>query len=352
MTNSPPDRDDDPLAARLRAALTSEADMVQPSDDGLQNIRAGIDETGRRPWWRHPATPALAAALVLGLMAGGIAVLAGGDKDVTATPAGNGSSTAASGTETSTPSPDESDTSTPTPSTPVAVEGDVYVYYVMDDGQSPRLYREQRPNPGMDPVTAALSTMLTEPAVDPDYTSPWPENTGILDYSVQGDVATVNLSRFVSVGAAAENAAVQQLVYTVTANDKAVKQVRLLVDGKTPPSGHQDWSQPVARAPMADVQGWIWLLTPTQGSTIGSPVSFTGYGTAFEATISWEVRQAGKVVEHGTVQGGANGEFGEFSGTVQLAPGSYEMRAFESSAKDGSPQHVDTKTFTVVPSPT
>src|SRR6187402_209779 len=50
----PLDRDDDPLAARLRAALTSEADMVQPSDDGLQNIRAGIDESGRRPWWRHP----------------------------------------------------------------------------------------------------------------------------------------------------------------------------------------------------------------------------------------------------------------------------------------------------------
>jgi hypothetical protein len=138
----------------------------------------------------------------------------------------------------------------------------------------------------------------------------------------------------------------------VTANDKAVKQVRLLVDGKTPPSGHQDWSQPVARAPMADVQGWIWLLTPTQGSNIGSPVTFTGYGTAFEATISWEVRQDGKIVEQGTVQGGANGEFGEFSGTVQLAPGSYEMRAFESSPKDGSPQHVDTKTFTVVPSPT
>ena len=58
MTFPSSGRDDDPLAARLRAALTSEADMVQPSDDGLQNIRAGIDETRRRPWWRHPATPA------------------------------------------------------------------------------------------------------------------------------------------------------------------------------------------------------------------------------------------------------------------------------------------------------
>jgi hypothetical protein len=342
------DRDDDLLAARLRAALTSEADMVQPSDDGLQHIRAGIDASGRRPWWRHPATPALAAALVLGLMAGGIAVLAGGgDKDVTAVP--GGSDTASPSADK--PSPTESDSPTPDPSTPIAIEGDVYVYYVMDDGRSPRLYRETRPNPGMDPVTAALSTMLAEPPVDPDYTSPWAKDTSVLSYRVEGSttggVATVDLSRFVATGAAAEEAAVQQLVYTVTANDKAVKQVKLLVNGKPPTSGHQDWSQPVSRAPMLDVQGLIWLLTPTQGSNIGSPVTFTGYGTAFEATISWEVRQAGEVVDQGTVQGGANGEFGEFSGTVDLPSGSYELRVFESSPKDGSPQHVDTKTFTV-----
>jgi hypothetical protein len=28
-------------------------------------------------------------------------------------------------------------------------------------------------------------------------------------------------------------------------------------------------------------------------------------------------------------------------------PGTYELRAFESSAKDGAPTYVDTKTFTV-----
>ncbi len=72
--------------------------------------------------------------------------------------------------------------------------------------------------------------MLAEPAIDPDYTSPWPQNTSSSrDYSVAGDTATVDLSRFVQVGADAETAAVQQLVYTVTANDKAVKKVRLLV---------------------------------------------------------------------------------------------------------------------------
>jgi hypothetical protein len=41
------------------------------------------------------------------------------------------------------------------------------------------------------------------------------------------------------------------------------------------------------------------------------------------------------------------GEFAEFSDTVDLDPGTYEIRALEYSAEDGSPIHIDTKTFTV-----
>lgn len=349
MTFFPPHRDDDdPLAARLRAALTSEADMVQTSDDGLQNIRAGIDESGRRPWWRHPATPALAAALVLGLMAGGIAVLAGGDDDqvTVGPPAASSSGTSSDTNDSPSPSPSET-ASTGTP-TPVAVEGDVYVYYLADGKDTaPRLYREQSPNIGAAPAVAALTIMLAGKPTDSDYYGPWSSGTKLLSYTVDGDTATVDLDRFVQTGGVVENVAVQQLVYTVTANDKSVKQVRLLVNGKAPVSGHFDWSKPILRAPMLDVQGLIWLLTPTQSETVSSPVSFSGYGTAFEATISWEVRQDGAVVKEGTVMGGSNGEFGDFSGTVDLEPGTYELRAFESSAKDGSPQHIDTKTFTV-----
>jgi hypothetical protein len=336
--------DDDPLAARLRDALTSEAAMVTPSDDGLTNIRAGIDESSRRPWWKHPAAPALTAAVVLGVMVGGIAVFAGGGDDDGDNVVATQPSTS-SAPESSDPEP--SDPPMSVSQTPIPVEGDVYVYYVMDDGQSPRLYREQRPNPGMDPVTAALTTMLTEPATDPDYVSPWSPRTQVREYSVSGDTATVDLTQFVKLGAEAETVAVQQLVYTVTANDPSVTQVKLLVDGKAPTSGHSDWSQPVSRAPMADVQGWVWLLAPAEGATVSSPVTISGYGSAFEGTISWEVRKDGQKVAEGHTQGGANGEFGEFTDTIDLDPGTYEIRALEFSAEDGSPIHVDTKTFTV-----
>jgi hypothetical protein len=91
----------------------------------------------------------------------------------------------------------------------------------------------------------------------------------------------------------------------------------------------------------------IWILAPTQGATVTSPVRIDGYGTAFEATISWEIRKNGVVVKRGFTQGGSTGVFGEFHDTVKLSPGDYELSAFESSAKDGSPIHIDTKNFTV-----
>lgn len=37
---------------RLRAALVQAADSVHPSADGLDRIRARIQER-RRPWWRR-----------------------------------------------------------------------------------------------------------------------------------------------------------------------------------------------------------------------------------------------------------------------------------------------------------
>jgi germination protein M len=336
--------DDDPLAAQLRDALSSEAAMVTPSDDGLQKIRDGIAEEDR-PWWQHPATLAVAAAVVLGVaVGGGIAFLGGGDDDKGNVVAGTSDSPTASTSE----SPEPSDSPSPSESASApSTTSSIYLYYAMDDGQSPRLYREVRPLGGTQPVNEMLLSMFAQPPADPDYASLWPRRTKVSDYRVDGDTATLDVSDFPSLGAEAEKVAVQQLVYTVTANDKSVKKVKLLVNGKAPPSGHSDWSQPVARAPMVEVQGLIWLLSPTEGETVSSPVTISGYGTAFEATINWEAYRDGEKVAEGNTQGGANGEFGEFTDTVELDPGTYELRAFDFSAKDGSPENVDTKTVTV-----
>ena len=105
-----PMNDDDPTAARLRAALTAEAAMVQP-DDSLTSIR---ERTGsERPWWRRPAVLATAAAVVLGIAMGGTAAVLGGDDDPTvAVPGGKDSTSAPPSTE-STPSATAGDATTP-----------------------------------------------------------------------------------------------------------------------------------------------------------------------------------------------------------------------------------------------
>jgi hypothetical protein len=338
------DLHDDELGDRLRSALRAEAETVQPSEGGLTAIRDRVAPTA--PWWRHPGVLAAAAAVVVGVAAAAFVLGLGGDPEDAGEVATTGSSQ-----PSDSPPPSQGETSAPTESsTPVPVEGDVYVYYLAADGDlSPRLYRETRPNIGADPVVSGLSTMLAEPAIDPDYFSPWPDGTEVLGYEVSGDTATVDVSAFPQVGAEAESLAVQQLVHTVTANNNAVRSVRLLVDGEAPPSGHSDWSEPVRRAPMVEVQGLIWLLGPTEGATVSSPVQITGFGTAFEATVSWEIRVDGTdtVVAEGFTMGGSMGEFAEFTDTVDLEPGTYELRAFESSAEDGRPLHVDSKTFTV-----
>jgi len=329
---------DDELAARLRAALKAEAAMVDPRDDGLEAIRS---RTGQRPWWRQPATVAVAAAVVLGVLVGGSAALLGGDDgpDVVA------NQPTASSTPASTPSETPS-TDAPSPS---VEDGEaVWVYYVMDNPVSgPRLYREQHVVPGGPPAAAAaVRELLRQPATDPDYSTAWPPGTG-LGYEVAGDTATVDLSIPKNLAFSLSEVAAQQVVYTVTANDPSVTRVQILVDGQQP--AEPAFAEPVARAPMVDVQGLIWLLAPTEGETVESPVRIAGYGTAFEGTVTWEVRRAGsdEVVADGFTQAGANGEFAEFSDTVELEPGDYEIRAFESSAEDGRPLNVDTKTFTV-----
>ncbi len=218
----PRDRDgmtDDLLETRLRRALNTEASMVNPSGDGLGRIRAGIAEEQSSIWWRRPAL-ALVAAAFLGLAVGGVAVALSQNDDKTNLPAGQTTEP-----QTSAPTADDHGSR----ADDLAVEHDepasastvnVPVYFVADDGRELRLYREFH-RTAMQPegkIATAVDQMFG-PAIDPDYSSSWPETTKVLSVSKSGDTATVNLSAFPSTGADAETKAVQQLVYTVTATD-------------------------------------------------------------------------------------------------------------------------------------
>jgi hypothetical protein len=161
--------------------------------------------------------------------------------------------------------------------------------------------------------------------------------------TVAGSVATVRLTG--SAPATHLDLALQQVAYTVTAalQDASVG-VTVLVDGL--PVGTSD-TTPVTRDPMAEVQATIWITDLDEGQVVKSPVTFHFYGIAFEGQINWEVRASGAVVRQGFVTGRGDVYSETASEKVTLPPGTYELRAIEFSAKDGSPLHEDTKTFTV-----
>jgi hypothetical protein len=217
-----------------------------------------------------------------------------------------------------------------------------------------RLFREFHKVPqrdGSDAVTA-IYELFGDTAHDPDYSSVWPAATKVLGYEKSGGTATVDLSaeaRNARAGAEVEARSVQQLVYTVTAADNSVGRVRILVEGRPVETlwGHADVSGALERGPEIDVLAHIWLVTPTDGQTVSSTVTFGGVGAAFEGTVNWDVQQNGRTVEEGFAQAGAGPKRDTWKATVTLRPGAYVLRAYEISAADGSITNLDTKRITV-----
>jgi len=86
----------------------------------------------------------------------------------------------------------------------------------------------------------------------------------------------------------------------------------------------------VVRKLTADGTWWVLaaatpnlqLRSPTAGTSITSPVTLTGQGTAFEGTVNVEVRQDGTLTPVATdfVTGGGNGEMGPFSKAITFSP--------------------------------
>ena len=312
---------DDTSGDRLRRVLREEAATMTPADDGLEQIRqkAAEEPSAARRW-----APLVAAVAVL--LAVGAAVLfwPRGGSEPTAGPV-------ATPTGASTASTSPSSTTQPT----VAARA-VAAYFVGSSEGRSRLYREFAQSTVADPVQAALDVMLGAPA-DPDYGTPWPSGT-TATVQRSGSVVQVSLSSDPSGQA---DLAVQQVVYTVTGADQAVTAVTVATPAATYPNQ--------VRAASVDVIAPVWLLSPTQGATVSSPVKLSGTAAVFEATVNWDVLGAnGTVVKQGyaTATVGAP-DRGDWSASVTLAPGSYEARAYMLSPQDGRMQWIDSKTFTV-----
>lgn len=262
---------------------------------------------------------------------------------------------------TATSSPTVTAFATP-PATSATTLGNVPVYWVGESRKSFALYREFRtvPNTG-GPISSAVAAMTRLKPLDPDYLTPWRPASKVT-VSQTGDAIKVDLSSDAfanrQVGSELAERAIQQLVYTATAAAQQAgnpaRTVTITADGKaTDAWGAVRLGEPTARAPMADVQAHAWVTSPQEGQRLAAgKVTFTGFGTSFEATFGWKVQSSsGAVVAKGSAMGGTgDGKFGTFTFTANLTPGSYSVEVSTDDASGGAEgpgPAVDDKTFTV-----
>ena len=261
----------------------------------------------------------------------------------------------ASKSPTNSATPSSSVSVSPTPSTSPSEVKVAAIYFVGDTAQGLRLYREFHTIPvelGSSIGLASLKYVVAQgtKALDQDYINLWGNGSSINSITQVGSTATVDLSiAHLNVGAEAEIRAIDQLVWTLTANDKTIHTVRFVSDGVPLESfaGHVDATGTFERESTFDVVAPLWVDAPI--SPLRNPVTFTGTACTFEAGVAWTLTQSGSVVKTGSTTA-AQACPVRSAWSVQLGTlkaGDYVFTAIDYSAQDGSIDQQDSKAFTV-----
>jgi Immunoglobulin-like domain of bacterial spore germination len=358
----------DQVERALRHALSQEATRMRPTDrlDGI--LRASREAgpagaaggSGTRRWLVPVAAAAAVAAIAGGLWA------AGQDQPTQPTPPATSGPSAGHTTPPATGS--ASSTASTTAPTGARAPATLPVYFVGPIGDAKptyKLFREfvrgSLPKNATDAEKAKAALVLAinaQPYSNTDgYLQPWSGET-IGDVIVTPTQIIIALANSGAEGFDAETGrlAVQELVWTAQAavGKGTIPVTFIVADGSTELFGRYPVSQTYTR-PAAD-QAWvdlapIWVTTPSRGAVLpaSKSVMVTGDASVFEATLAWELRRGATVVKHGTTMAaiGAPGR-GPYSISLgKLAAGTYSIRVWEASAKDGSVAAERDVTFSV-----
>ena len=176
-----------------------------------------------------------------------------------------------------------------------------------------------------------------------------PEGTRFLGLTIDGGVATVNLSKeFQSGGGSASVLGrLAQVVYTLT-QFASVDSVQFQIDGQPVPVFGGEGvvlDEPVGRADYTDQLPAIFVDRPVWGGVLGNPARVVGMANVFEAAFRAEVLDPlGRVLADAPVTATCGtGCWGTFDVTIPYHVGKAgwgTLRVFEPSAKDGSPTSV------------
>ena len=201
-------------------------------------------------------------------------------------------------------------------------------------------------------ATAAVNALLAGPTTAEagrSITTAVPDGSQLLGLTIDGGVATVNLSKeFESGGGSASvQTRLGQIVYTLT-QFPTVKSVVFQIEGVTSTTFSSEGvvlDKPVGRADFVTLLPDIWVDRPAFNAAIGNPAHVTGNANVFEATFRISIIDgSGKVVADAQVMASCGtGCRGTFDTTIPYTVSKAQygiLRVYNPSAKDGTPESV------------
>jgi len=241
-------------------------------------------------------------------------------------------------------------TTTTTAATPVTDLSELTVYLIANE----HVVAAGREVEGPATPEAAVRALLAGPngAIEGDlgFTSAIPSGTVLHSVTVDGSVATVDLSgQFASGGGSLSmQARVAQVVFTVT-QFAPIDHVRFQLDGAPVVTigGEGLIVDNVDRAAFAGVTPLVLVESPTPGQRVGAPLHIRGMSNTFEATVNYTLTDSsGAVLAEGfTMATSGSGTWGTFAHDIayrvdHAGPG--RLSVYEVSSKDGSRVHETT----------
>jgi hypothetical protein len=233
---------------------------------------------------------------------------------------------------------------------------DVEVYFVADTAQGLRLFSEiWEVDSSTEDVAFTVVRDLVSGALqprDPDYVNLWDSSHSLLEITIDGTRATIDLDLgSLSVGAEGEQRALDQVVWTLIGIQPTIEDVVFLVDGEPVETiaGHVDTSLPLTRDVGFRVLSPVQILFPAHGVVLEGPVVVSGEACTFEANVVWSLLSDDTIVADGAASAqAACPDRSAWSVSVGvLEPGDYVFRAQDISAEDGSVIAEDSKAFKV-----
>jgi germination protein M len=315
--------------------------------------------------------------VILGLAAAACAEPIGEGQPITTRPVGGGDgATTTAATTTTIPAattatiPAATTTTIPAATTTTAAEATttnapppetmgVKVYFMLEGGGT-----DYRPGPFLVPVyreiprtqqvaTATVRLLIEGPTADeqasvPALSSAVPPDTMLLGISIDGGLATVDLSREFEAGGGTFSMAVRlaQMVFTVT-QFPTVAEVEFHLDGEPVTVFSSEgiiMDHPVGRDDYQDLTPLIFVDDPAYGAPATTPVQVRGVAAVFEAQFNWELANwDGLIVAEGSAMTDNGMGWGNFEFTIPFTVDQREFGSlivFDYSARDGTMENI------------